>query len=178
MISEDDYIRIGVITGAHGLDGRVRVYVTSDIPGRFEPGRNVIISCEAGSSKHRIEQFTEQKGKTALVRFDGVSDRNSAASIKGGSIYIDKSTAEKTRKDLLEDDSYYYYDLIGCEVFIGGALFGEVTDIFKAGAGDILVITDVSGKDRMVPFVGSMVDTAGIKNRRIDVNPVEGLFEI
>ncbi len=68
MISEDDYIRIGVITGAHGLDGRVKVLVTSDIEDRFARGTTVVVSSERSEVPRRIEEYIPQKGKTALYK--------------------------------------------------------------------------------------------------------------
>ncbi|HOO70226.1 MAG TPA: ribosome maturation factor RimM [Spirochaetota bacterium] len=173
----DDVVRIGVITGAHGLDGRVKVFIISDIRDRFSKGTKILVSGERGTGVFEIVQFVEQKGRNALLRLDSVTDRDKALSLKGSSLFIDKTVAEKTRKDYLDDDSFYYYELIGCKAYINDALFGDVTEVIEAGAGNIIIIRDLSGKDIMVPFVESMVDTARIKKGRLDINPVEGLFD-
>jgi 16S rRNA processing protein RimM len=112
------------------------------------------------------------------VRFDTVEDRDAALALKGSSLYIDRIIAEKTRKRYLDDDSFYYYDLIGCRAFVRGDILGDVIDVFEAGAGSVLVIRRPAGKDIMIPFVESMVDTARIAERRLDIDPVEGLFDI
>ena len=54
-------------------------------------------------------------------------------------------------RNLIENDSFFYQDIIGCTVKYKGKDFGIVTDIFEGGAGDILVIED-SKKDRNGSF--------------------------
>lgn len=173
----DDYIRIAVATGAHGLNGRLKILVISDISERFESGKTVVIETDTGVRKFTILSFIEQKERTGLLELSNIHDRDAALSLKGSDICIEKEEAERTR-DALEDDSYYYYDIIGCAVYCKDQLFGTVTDILEAGSGEILVISDSGGKKYMVPFVESMVETDTIRNRRLVINPVEGLFDI
>jgi len=173
----DDYIRIAVVTGVHGLNGRMKVRVVSDIRERFETDKSVFIKFKNRFREFKIINFTEGKGTTGLLQLDGINDRDSALACKGSDICIKKSEAEKTRS-ALEKESYYYYDIIGCAVYCRGVLFGTVTDIMEAGSGEILVITDDRGKKFMVPFVESMVDTGEIRDNRLNINPVEGLFDI
>jgi ribosomal 30S subunit maturation factor RimM len=48
----------------------------------------------------------------------------------------------------------------------------------KAGSGEILVITDVSGRTHMVPFVKDMVDVEKLGEGVITIHPVEGLLDL
>jgi 16S rRNA processing protein RimM len=173
----DDYIRIAVVTGVHGLNGRLKILVISDIRERFEKNNFVFIKFRNSFREFKIINFIEQKGKTGLLQLDCINDRDSALPYKGSDVCIKKSEAEKTRS-ALENDSYYYYDIIGCATYCRGQLFGTVTDIIEAGAGEILIITNDRGDKFMVPFVESMVDTREIRDKRLNINPVEGLFDI
>jgi 16S rRNA processing protein RimM len=173
----DDYIRIAVVSGVHGLQGRLKILVISDIRDRFEKDKSVFINIDNNFSEFKIIGFNIQKGKTALIELGGVSDRDAALRFRGLDICIKKAEAEKTRSEL-EEDSYYYYDIIGCAVYHRGQQFGTVTDILNAGSGEILIISNEEGKRFMVPFVESMVDTRDIRSGTLEINPVEGLFDI
>ncbi len=150
--------------------------VISDFPERFNEGNTVYLGEGAACRKSVIRGFQPVKGRECLLELEGLDDRDEALSLKGQTIYIDRETAEGTR-ELLEEDSYYYYDLIGCEVFLNGSRFGTVKSIFEAGASDILIIESKSGNEVFIPFIESMVNTAGIREGRIEIHPLEGMIE-
>jgi len=177
LIPEKDYLRIARITGSHGLHGEVKVYVITDIPERFAEGKILYFGFDKASREYRVEGFRPMKGRILLLKLEGIDSRNDSDMLRGMDIFIQESDAESGR-DLLDKDSFFYYDLIGCTVYLKGKEFGTVIDIMEAGAGDILVIEDSKSGRVMVPFVDSMVDTARIKEKIIDINPVEGLFDI
>ena len=176
-MSDDDFLRVGRVTGAHGLNGRLKIAVMSDNPGRFETGNSIYINRGSMYDLYTIDGFQPVKQRSALLSLKEVSDRNQAEALSGAALFITKDDAERTRGEL-DDDSFYYYDIIGCDVYLDNNLFAKVTDIIQAGGGDILVIKDKNGKDLMIPFVESMTDTSHVGEGRIDISPVEGLFDI
>jgi 16S rRNA processing protein RimM len=171
-----ELLRIGRILGAHSLHGRLKVLMVSDFPERFNVGNTVYLGEEPACRKSIISGFQPVKGRECLLELEGLDDRDEALSLKGQTIYIDKVTAEETR-ELLDEDSYYYFDLIGCDVYFNGSRFGLVKSIFEAGAGDILIIESIRGEEVFIPFVESMVDTAGIREGRIEIHPPEGMID-
>jgi 16S rRNA processing protein RimM len=173
----DEYIRIAVIAGVHGLAGRLKILVITDFEERFEAERSVFIKINDNYQEYKILEFISQKGKTGLIHLEGINDRNAAQAFKGAELCIRKAESEKI-KSALDAESYFYYDIIGCAVSFKGRPFGTVTDILEAGSGEILVITGDEGRNYMVPFVESMVDTKDIGNKKLDIYPVEGLFDI
>jgi 16S rRNA processing protein RimM len=175
-LSGKELLRIGRIIGAHGLQGRLKILMLSDIPERFEQGNTVYLGNDESSREFAIRQFHVSGGRECLLALEGLEDRDDALSLKGQTIYIERKTAEETR-GLLEEGSFYYYDLIGCEVFRDGVPFGRVKDIFEAGAGEILIIEDNKGMEIFIPFVDDIVDTAAIADKRIDIHPIEGMIE-
>ena len=177
MIPENDYLRIARITGSHGLHGELKVYVITDFPERFETGKLLYFGFEKASREYRVEGLRPMKGRILLLKLEGIDSRNDSDLLKGMDIFIRRSEAESVR-DLLDENSFFYYDLIGCRVYLKGKEFGTVIDIMEAGAGDILIIQKLNSGRVMVPFVESMVDTARLNEKIIDINPVEGLFDI
>lgn len=175
-MSATDYLRIGKILGAHGLHGRLKILIVTDIDSRFDPGSAVYVGTKGGFVKRTVIECAGHKGRIALVKMEGLSDREGAEALKGSEIFIDRSTAEETRNSL-DDASFYYYELMDCAVYLDGKEFGRVADIIEAGSGNILVIRDPDGKEYMVPFVESMVDTKALAQNRIDIFPVQGLLD-
>ncbi len=176
MSGGKQFLRVAKIIGAHGLNGRLRIAVISDIADRFAPGTALFLKSGSEYREYKSAEFIWQTARASLLKLEGVDDRDKALSLNGIEIYIDREEAEKTR-DSLGKDVYYYYDLIGCKVYWKNDLFAEVTDIMKAGDGCILVLSDTKGEQFLIPFTESMVDTGNIGSGRIDINPVDGLFE-
>ncbi len=176
MILENDYQRIAIIKSAHSLDGKLKIYVVTDIAERFEKGNTVYLKFKEDYKKYVISSFNPTKKRTALLKLEGINDRNSAEMLDKVEIFIDKATAESVRPEL-DQDSFFYQDIIGCSVKYKDKDFGTVVDIFEGGAGDLLVIEDKNKKTVLLPFVGEMVDTGRISERIIEINPVEGLLD-
>ncbi len=172
-----DYLRIGKVLGAHGLDGRVKVYVITDIPSRFAQG-NIVYGFRRGTYEAMtVSAFSPQKGRLAIIAFDGVNSRTDAEPLKGVELFIEGATASRNHAQL-DEDSFYYYEIIGMAVYHHEQEFGRVTDILEAGCGNILIVTRLDGRECMIPFVEKMVDTSRLAQNRIDIHPVDGLFDI
>lgn len=176
MIPENEYIRVARIKGSHSLNGGLKIYLVTAIPERFEPGNTVYLKLNEGFKKFTVSEFRPQKDRICLLRLEGIEDRNSADLLKGIDVFIDGAFAEEFRKEL-EEDAFFYYDIIGCRVLYKGSDFGLVKDIMEAGSGEILVIENQKGKSFMIPFVESMVNTDRIEEKIIEITPVEGLLD-
>lgn len=177
MIPDNIFLRIAKIAGSHGLTGEVKVYMITDIPERFAEGKTLYFGYEKATREYRVEGFRHMKGRILLLKLEGIDSRNDSDLLKGMDIFIKGSDAESGR-ELLDEDTFFYYDLIGCRVYLHGKEFGTVRDIMEAGAGDILIIEDLKGASVMIPFVDEMVNTGRINEKIIEINPVEGLIDI
>ncbi len=176
MIPENNYLRIAKIKSAHSLDGKLKIYVISDIAERFKEGNSVFLKIKEEYRKFKILSFNPVKKRIALIKLEGINDRNSAELFNGVEIYIDKTTAESIRPEL-DNDTFFYQDIIGCKVTYNGSDFGTVADIFEGGSGDLLVIDDKKGETVLIPFVEEMVNTSKIADKIIEITPVEGLLD-
>ena len=176
MNLENNYLRIAKIKSAHSLDGKLKIHVISDIAERFEKGNTVYLKHKEEYRGYVISSFNPTKKRSALLKLEGVNDRNGAELLEGIEIFIDKAAADSIRLEL-DEGVFFYQDIIGCTVKYKGRDFGVVTDIFEGGAGDLLVIEDKNKKTVLVPFVDQMVDTSGISEKTIEINPVEGLLD-
>ncbi len=172
-MNDDDFVRIGVITGTHGLRGRLRIYIVTDIIERFTPGNRVYLN----EKSFTVSEFSFHKDSIGLLKLEGIDSVDQAATHKGADLLISREDAQRYRNNL-DEESYFTADIINSGVFYQDSHFGTVHDILHAGAEDVLIIKGNDGREYMVPFVKSMVDTSRLDEKRIDIDPVEGLFDI
>jgi 16S rRNA processing protein RimM len=177
LIHENSYLRVAKIISPHSLDGKLKIHVISDIAERFEKGSTLYLKVKNTYKKFIISNFIPVKNRIALLKLEGIDDRNSAEIIGKVEIFIDRSTADSIRPNL-DEDSFFYQDLIGCTVLHEKRDFGLVIDILEGGSGDILIIEDKNKKKILIPFVDSMVNTSNIEKKVIEISPVEGLIDI
>ena len=145
-----EWIEIGKIVAAQGLDGEVRVYPDSDFPERFiEPGKRWILRPNK-SEPEPIEflggRYIPGKGLYA-VEVEGVEDRDGAEALRGCKLFV-----EKTDRPYLEPDEFYVQDLIGMEVFnqLTGEILGKVSDIIPAGNDLLEIETNLTPSETVV----------------------------
>lgn len=169
-----DFLRIARITVPHALKGALKIDLITDIIERFSPGSIVYVGRGSAVKEYRVASCKTGPNNTAILFLEGVSDRNASEAMKGMEIMISSAQAEETR-DLLDNDEFYYADLIGCTVIHDGREIGTVTGIMQAG-GDILEITGAE-REYLIPFTESMVNTDRLRERLITVFPVPGLFD-
>jgi len=159
--SDDEYLMIGAVAGAHGVRGEVRaIPYTFDIK-RFGLLSECFLVTNDIRKTYRVESVKYQK-KFVIIKFAGVDGMNGAESLKGSQIVIPRSLALP-----LADDEYYIGDMIGCAVHgPGGESIGELTDILETGANDVYVVRSRDGRETLIPAVKKYilgVDVAGKK---------------
>lgn len=108
-------------------------------------------------------------GQTLLVSLEGISDRNVAESMQGFEIAV-------ARADFPQPDEgeYYWDQLTGLEVFnLQGELLGRVVGVLETGAHEVLKIQgeqDSKPVERLIPFVGALVQSVDLTGKRIVVD--------
>lgn len=134
-------ILVGVIIGAHGIRGEVKLKSFTEDPKAIATYRPLVSA--AG------EQFEIAKLKPATDHFictlKNVSDRNKAEMLKGTELFITRAQ--------LPADEFYLNDLIGVPVFNGATALGAVMGFENFGAGDVIdVKVEGRGESVLVPY--------------------------
>ncbi len=155
-----DYITIGQIVRAAGIRGEVKVKPLTDDPNRFRQLRTVYI----GGRPYRIEAL-RLDGDFVYLRFSGISDRNTAETLKDEFIEIDRVNSVA-----LEEGSYFIADIIGCNLYMSdGESFGKVTEVNQYGAADVFTAFD-GVKTVRFPFLKKMIVKVDVENSVIIVD--------
>ena len=169
--ADRERICIGVITGAHGTQGALRIKPYTDPPenvAAYGPA-----SDEKGIKKYELNVKGMRGGMvTALVK--GIDDRTAAEALKGLRLYVSRSALP-----LLENDEFYHADLLGLDVFQEKEKVGSVRSIIPVGEQEVLEIDRGPGSEfLLVPFTRTSVPKVDIEGGNLTIIPFEKLEEV
>lgn len=127
-------IELAAITGAHGVNGEVRLKLFGEGVEALSQHKS-FIARDNGRELKLTKIRSDNKGG-AVARFAGVSNRNEAEKLRGTVLTV-------ARDDLpaLDEGEYYHADLLGLKVVTDtGEVIGSVLAIQNYGATDIIEI--------------------------------------
>ncbi|MCE9648373.1 MAG: ribosome maturation factor RimM [Parvibaculum sp.] len=163
---------LGVVIGAHGVRGLVRVKAFTEDPQAVAAyGR---VETKDGTRRYKIE--TAGMAKDAVIcKLEGVGDRDKAEAMRGTELYVDRAHLPEVD----EDEGFYHADLIGLQaVGVDGKAYGKIVGVENFGAGDLLEIErPEGGLTVLVPFTAENVPSVEIEAGRLVLDPPDGLFE-
>lgn len=161
-------LKIGKIIGTHALKGELKIRSNSDFNDqRFVVGRQLLIGDFQNAFIIKTVRF--HKGNF-LVSFEGLQNINLVEKYVGLDVYGYKEDVE------LEDDEYFYGDLIGCTVINDDQEIGKVVSIFNNGAHDILSVKTAKGKIS-IPYVDAFIEDIDISSKQIKVHLIKGFID-
>ena len=163
----DDHVVVGVIIGAWGLRGDVKVETHSDYPDRFVPGGVVYLHDE------RCVILRVHNHKVGhVVGLDTVPDRTSAERLRGKTLTIPASELPG-----LDDDTFFYFDIIDMAVrTTSGDDLGRIEEILSTGGNDVYIVRG-SGKDILIPAVREYIVEVDVEREIMTVSLPEGYVD-
>jgi 16S rRNA processing protein RimM len=164
---------VGRIAKAHGIGGEVSVEVRTDLPDeRFAPGARLETD-PADRGPLTIVRTRWHSGRL-LVAFADRTDRSAAEALRGTLLVVDSSTSPPAG-----EDEYWDHDLDGLDVVtVDGTALGVVAEVLHPPGADLLAVRRPDGTEVLVPFVRAIVPTVDLAERRVVVDPPEGLLEL
>ena len=158
-------VLLGVIIGAQGLKGEVRVKTFTEAPERLDAygplhdknGRMLhVASIRAGKDE-------------AIVSFGEVCDRNAAEKLKGVELFVSRD-----RLPAPEAEEFYHADLVGLRAEDSeGRSIGVVRAIHNVGAGDVIEIARPDGDEVFLSFTREVAREIDIASGRIVISAPE-----
>jgi 16S rRNA processing protein RimM len=163
-------VLMGVITGAHGIRGEVRVRSFAADPraiASYGP-----LEDKAGKRRFTL-RVTGGLEDRLIAAVEGVATRDEAERLKGTELHIPRGALPAA-----EDEEFYHADLVGLEVRLeDGTRFGRVAAVHEFGAGDSLEIARAEGGEILVPFTRRAVPEVNIAGGYLVLDPPEGLLD-
>lgn len=166
-----DYIYVGKIVNTHGIKGEVRIVSDSDFKDeRFSKGSKLFIKDNKEMKELTVNSHRVHK-KFDLVTFLGYNNINDIIDYKGKQLYINKEDLTD-----LDEDEFYYHDLVGCEVYTEDEYVGKISGIMETGANDVWRIKRENDKDLLIPYIDSVVKSVDIENKKVEITIIDGLL--
>ncbi|MGB3551424.1 MAG: ribosome maturation factor RimM [Candidatus Binatus sp.] len=165
-------LRVGRITGAHGLKGALRLRPDNPDSDSLEQVARVFLESAGQTREFRLTGLTRLNATTRRITLEGVADVNAAEALKGAVVMLAAEDVPAAKPG-----EFYYYEAIGCEVFLtDGSRLGTIEEIFSTGAHDIWVVRD-SEREVLVPVIEDVVKAMDFAARRVTIEPIPGLLD-
>lgn len=176
-MAEEQYYLVGKIVNTQALRGEVRVMATTDFPEeRFKIGATLAIF-----NGDKLVEIVEVDGHRLhknfnLLHFKGKDNINDVEKFKGFDL---KVAGTEREADELDENEFYYDDIIGLEVYTTGEIYlGKVREITSLPSNDVWAIQRPNkGKDILIPYIEDIVLEIDLDNNRVVIDPMDGLID-
>jgi 16S rRNA processing protein RimM len=152
--------RLGAVGRPHSLDGSFRVDGAVDWH-PYAAGSRLLV----GGVEHRIVARSGDQLRP-ILRLAGIDSRTAVEALRGKPLEVPTELVPEP-----EEDAFWVFDLVGCEVELAGRPAGVVREVLERPANDVLVVEVVDGDDLLVPFTRDAVPEIDVAARRIVLRP-------
>ena len=170
----DAYILVGRVTGAHGIRGGLKVHIFAESTDLYREGGPLRLTLPDGSVRTLTIAWVAPHGRGLRMGLESVTDRSAAESLVGASLHM-----EKSRLPALEEDTYYWFELVGLSVVdTTGRLLGRLDSIIPTAANDVYVVRGEQGgtpRETLIPAIGDVVVAVDLQRGTMVVEMPEGL---
>ena len=168
-VAPADIVVLGKIVGPYGLRGAVKVHPFADDPLTWSrlPYWWVGQEGQAPEDWRRTRLIRcKAHGDVLIVELECLPDRNASEAAHGFFVGVPRAALPPAGKD-----EYYWADLIGLEVFnTQDQSLGVVQGLIETSANDVLRVIGVDQKERLLPFVATVVLDVDLQARRMRVD--------
>ncbi len=169
----DGHTQLGEIVAAHGVDGTLKVYPTTDFLDRLVKRRELWVGKRTQPSRVAHAQI---HGNVVLLRIDGVTNREQAETLRGELLSVPTDSLPR-----LPDGEYYWYQLVGLEVreCDTGRVLGTLSQVVRSGGHhDLFEVERPSLKPLLIPALKHVVRAVDVEGGVMEVILPEGLEDI
>ena len=169
-MKKEECFFLGIISKKHGYKGEVNIKLVVNSSKKYMELDYLFIDLNGNLVPFFIDSLRFKNNNIALVKFEDITDEDSANSITGKSTYLPL--------DLLEENERFQQALIHFQVIdkTHGEL-GQVIDIKKNNFQDLMVI-DYKGTELLIPFVENYIKSIDNKKKEIHLDTPDGLIEL
>lgn len=126
-------IYVAKLGKAVGLKGQLRLIMDSDFPSQFK--KDAIFTTNK-KLELKVQEFNTTR---ELIKFEGYDDVDTAKKLTNQELYVSYESTQENCK--LEENQYFWFDLIDCAIIENGTILGKVKDIHRYPIDDYFEIT-------------------------------------
>ena len=155
---------VGVILGAHGIAGGLKIRSFCEVPNSIERYNPLIVQNYPETLTFKIIGNIKDALQATTTK---IKDRDSAMKLKGKLLF-----AERNQLPAIDEDEYYFTDLEGLTVKdTNDITIGRIKNVENHGAGTFLeIVLNEELKTILVPFNKNTVPTVRITEKYIILN--------
>ncbi len=169
----EDLFRIGSVATTHGVHGEIKVYPTTDDPGRYKKIKEVILDNGKDRKTAHIENAKFFK-QMVIVKFREYNSMDEAEKLRGYELFVTREYAVPLGKN-----EYYVADLIGMKVMTDQDMeLGTIQDVLQTGANDVYVVKQESGKEVLLPAIRDCILSVDVEQAVMTVHVLDGLLDL
>ncbi len=158
-----------------GLKGEMKLHSLTDFPEQFKKGATF----QSDRGELTIESYNPERGS---VKFEGINTPEEAKRYTNAYLYSDE---ESSRENIeLKDNEYFWFDILGCDVYEGDTRLGRVKEIHRLPSCDYIEIaTDKAlvekekAKSFLLPFLDRFIQSVDTEAKQIDVKGAMDILE-
>jgi 16S rRNA processing protein RimM len=168
-------VAVGEVLRPHGLGGEVRVRPLTDRPAERFPGLRDCILWDPRIDRREICHVSSCRfdGETLLLKVDGIESPEAARRLAGRLLAVDQRRALPA-----PEGRFYPWQMEGARVETpDGREVGRFAGIESGASQELWVIAD-GERERLIPAVAEIVLEVNVAERRIVIDPPEGLLEL
>ncbi|PSM51903.1 16S rRNA processing protein [Campylobacter blaseri] len=159
-------LEVAVIGKTIGLKGALKLHNKSDFVSQFKKGKIFFLKDET-----KLEILSVNMSNLSVI-FKGYEDINLAQNLVNKKLY---QSIENTRKSCkLDKDEFFYFDIIGLEVYEDDHKLGRVDDILEVGGSYLFEIKtdeDFIKKEFSdifyIPYIDNYIEKISIEDGKI-----------
>lgn len=169
---DNGLIRIGIVSGTHGLRGAVKVRTDDPDSTTLNSIPRVFIDAGAGPLEHKIQTVAALGAGRFRIVFEGVADIDSAQALKTAIVM-----AARDELPPRGPAEFYFFEVEGAEVLLpDGTVVGRIEEMFSTGGNDVWVVRG-AGREVLIPVIADIVKVMDLAARRITIESVPGLLD-
>lgn len=159
------FLEAGKIVNTHGVRGEVKILTWADTPAFLQEVKKFYIDETAvkvqGARVHK--QFL-------ITKLEGIDNINDAMILKNKVVWIARDEIK------LPEGDFFIQDILGLPVVEeDGTTLGSLKEILPNPSGDIYVVADEAGAERLIPDVPAFILEKNLEDGYIKVRLIEGL---
>ncbi len=161
-------IYVAKLGKAVGLKGHLRLIIDSDFPSQFK--KNAIFITDK-NIELKVQEYNTSR---ELIKFENYDDVDIAKRLTNQQLFVSEEDTKQNCE--LDEDQYFWFDIIGCEIKEDGKLLGKITEVHRYPLDDYFEIqTDEALVNEGLPkvFLIPYVVETYIENVDIDNKTIE-----
>ena len=158
-----DYLRIGLISKPHGIQGAIKVMPLTDNVERFNDLSDAFVETYGKYEPVKVTDVSVQPNVT-YMNISTCQTREAAELLRNSYICVDREHAV-----VLPEGRYFVIDLVGCNVSTSsGEQLGKLVEVYETGANDVYRI---HGKRKLaVPALKRLLKDVNISEKQITLD--------